>query len=691
MFRWPELQSRIHAASRRALAWMKRDDSGPVLTGPRPRGWRIAGRVAAGFVALMAVLVLVLATLDWNAMRGPVSRFLSARLDRGVRIDGDLDVALFSWTPRATVTGLVVQQPDWVKEQNTQAESFAEIEHLAVSVDLLELLTGDLVLPEFVLTRPSFRLMRDAQGRANWLADPEDSAAPPSRLPPIRHFVIEDGRLNLTDAKKKLSLEGRFASQEIEGGSQNSFQLDGKGQLNRRPFTLEVTGDPLLNVDPDQPYGFKGDVRAGDTRVIAEGSLSRPFNLGAFALDVTFSGPDLAELYELTGLALPNTPPYRIGGELTRAGHKWRFEGFDGKVGDSDVRGTINVDATNEVSYLTGEVGSRTLDFDDLGPTFGVAPSTGPGETASAEQKAEAEKAQATGRVLSDKPLDVARLRQMDADVHYRADKVISRDFPLRSADTQISLKKGVLTLNPTKLTFAQGALNGQLRIDASKDTAITDMDVRLNQLKLEQFVTRLGNPPALEGELLARAKLHGVGNSVHKAASTADGSFVVVVPHGQMRQAFAELMGINIARALLLDDRQQTEMRCAVAAFSAKDGKLTLDEFIIDTDVVQVTGEGAIDLDTERMNLKVTGHPKKFRILRIRGPITISGPISRPSVGLDARGVLAQGGLAAGLGALLAPLAAVLPFVDAGLAKDANCAALLGQSQVAEASSSKR
>ena len=227
--------------------------------------------------------------------------------------------------------------------------------------------------------------------------------------------------------------------------------------------------------------------------------------------------------------------------------------------------------------------------------------------------------------------------------------------------------------------------------IDASKDTAITDLDVRLNQLRLEEFVTRLGNPPALEGELLARARLHGVGNSVHKAASTADGSFVVVVPHGQIRQSFAELMGINIARAFLINDRQQTEMRCVVAGFTAKDGTLTLDQLVLDTDVVQVTGEGTIDLDSEKMDLKLTGHPKKLRLVRIRGPINITGPISQPSAGLDARGVLAQGGLAAGLGALLAPLAALLPFVDAGLAKDANCAALLSQPQVAEVPSSRR
>ena len=36
------------------------------------------------------------------------------------------------------------------------------------------------------------------------------------------------------------------------------------------------------------------------------------------------------------------------------------------------------------------------------------------------------------------------------------------------------------------------------------------------------------------------------------------------------------------------------------------------------------------------------------------------------------------QGGIAAALGALVAPLAAILPFVDAGLAEDANCSALL-------------
>jgi hypothetical protein len=52
------------------------------------------------------------------------------------------------------------------------------------------------------------------------------------------------------------------------------------------------------------------------------------------------------------------------------------------------------------------------------------------------------------------------------------------------------------------------------------------------------------------------------------------------------------------------------------------------------------------------------------------------------PEIGVEAGEAAGQGGLAALLGSLVAPLAAVLPFVDAGLAEDANCAALLAGRQ---------
>jgi uncharacterized protein involved in outer membrane biogenesis len=508
----------------------------------------------------------------------------------------------------------------------------------------------------------------------------------PFQLPPIRYFVISDGHVDLADVKRKLLFTGSVSSEERDttGGAQ-FFGLNGKGTLNRAPFSLQVKGDPLLNLDPDQPYDFDGHIASGSSRIDAKGSLRKPFDLGAFDVDATFAGQDMASMYYLTGLTLPNTPPYRLSGKLVREGDAYRFTNFGGKVGDSDLHGELSVDASGEKPYLKGDLASKKLDFNDLGPLIGAHPATGAAETASPAQKAQAAKSAATARVLPDAPLQVERLRQMDADVHYRADAVVSRDFPLRVAETRLSLKNGVLKLAPVSFTFARGTLKGDVQIDARKDVPVSDIDVRLTGLRLDQFMLSASGPPALEGEALARAKLHANGNSIHKAASTADGTVSVVVPRGAVRQSFAELLGINVASALgllLTDDKSQTDVRCAVANFSAKNGTMRLNQFVLDTDVVTASGEGTVDMRNERVDLAITGHPKKPQLVRVRAPITITGPLMRPSVGVQAGSALVQGGLAAGLAAVLSPLAAILPFVDPGLGKDADCGALIADAK---------
>ncbi|MDB5440610.1 MAG: AsmA family protein, partial [Caulobacteraceae bacterium] len=43
-------------------------------------------------IALLAVIILILVLFDWNWLRGPLSRFASARLHRPVAIEGNLKV-----------------------------------------------------------------------------------------------------------------------------------------------------------------------------------------------------------------------------------------------------------------------------------------------------------------------------------------------------------------------------------------------------------------------------------------------------------------------------------------------------------------------------------------------------------------------------------------------------------------------
>ena len=113
------------------------------------------------------------------------------------------------------------------------------------------------------------------------------------------------------------------------------------------------------------------------------------------------------------------------------------------------------------------------------------------------------------------------------------------------------------------------------------------------------------------------------------------------------------------------------------MADFRATKGVLNAQTIVFDTDPVIVTGDGTINLGAEQMALRVKGHPKEARLLRLSVPIRLNGTLTKPALSVDAGTAVAQGGLGALLGSVLTPVAAILPFVDVGLAEDANCAAL--------------
>jgi uncharacterized protein involved in outer membrane biogenesis len=642
-----------------------------------PRGSSYWG--IGGVLLLVAAVVLFLLIFDWNWFRGPLSRIVSDRLNREVHITGDLDVHPWSLTPSAEVHDVTVSQPDFLPKGQ-----MASAERIAVRVKLLPLFRGQQIVELIEVRSPDARLQRELSGRNNWqFGDPDKTEM--AKLPAIQHFIVSDGHIRLDDKLRKLTLEGTVnTSEHTVGPTRGSFALDGKGTLNGEPFTLKVTGAPLLHVTPDRPYPFKADLRSGSTHATADASIDRPFDLTRFGGRLTVSGPDLADVFRLTGLALPNTPPYEVSGRLRRNAARYDFDDFTGRIGDSDIAGDLYVKTDGARPYLNADIRSRKLDFDDIGPIFGLPPSTGRGETASAEQKVQARQGARTRLLLPDATLNVQRIRAMDADVKYRADSVNAPGWPLRAVSLDMVLKDGVLTADPLSFDFARGRLAGRVRLDASNARPRTDMDLRLTNAKLEDWIKfRSAGKAPIEGTLIAHAKLTGYGNSVHRAASTANGSVVLAMPSGTMRQAFAELLGINVSKGLIMllsEDPQGTPVRCAVGDFRAVNGVLQAQTLVLDTGVVVANGKGTVNLRNETMDFRIDGDSKKFRLIRLLSPITIKGPWTSPKIGVEPGPAIAQGVVGVVLGAAINPLAAIIPFIEPGGAKDADCAGLLAQ-----------
>ncbi len=625
---------------------------------------------------LVLATVLFLALFDWNLARGPIGRFASAQMHRPVSIDGDLKVHLLSWEPSATLEKLTIGNPAWAGPGHT-----LQVDKLLVQIKLTPLLRGQLILLRLEATRPDIFLRRDLQGRATWDFSGGEPKPKPLKMPPVRRFVIDDGHLVWVDDKRKLKVNATLNATERRGVANHGFELVGDGSLNGEAFLLKVLGGPLLNVDPGKPYPFDADIRSGPTRLTARGQIPKPFDLGQLTVDLTATGPDLADLHDVTGLSFPNTPPYELRARLVRNERLYTLDRLSGRFGRSDLAGMLSVDTKDKRPYLKADLRSHSLDFRDLAYLFGARPAI-PGVVTAAPKPA------GPRRLMPDATLNVDRIRNQDAEVHFAADSIHDALLPLRAMDVRVLLDHGLLVAKQVTLDLPQGRIQGQGQLDARAAIPVTDVDLRLTGARIEQLLSlkagATGASAPITGGLIGRVRLRGYGDSVHKAAATANGEVQAVVPGGEIRRAFAELLGIDLTKGLGLlfaKNQDKTEVRCAVADFTAKDGLLTANRVVFDTGPVLATGSGVVDLRKESVDFKVEGHPKQFRLVRLTAPITIRGPIlGPPKMGVETGGAITQGGFAALLATVASPLAAVLPFVDAGLAKDAACGALIAE-----------
>ncbi len=61
---------------------------------------------------------------------------------------------------------------------------------------------------------------------------------------------------------------------------------------------------------------MQGDFHSGNTRVAFSGTVSDPLNVGGIDLRLKFAGDSLRDLYDLTGVLLPETPSFSTDGRL---------------------------------------------------------------------------------------------------------------------------------------------------------------------------------------------------------------------------------------------------------------------------------------------------------------------------------------------------------------------------------------
>jgi len=428
-------------------------------------------------------------------------------------------------------------------------------------------------------------------------------------------------------------------------------------------------------VASDHPFRIHLDGRAGATHAIASGTLTNPFALRTFDLELMLSGQDMEDLYPLIGLAIPSTPPYRLKGRLKRNNDTWRYENFTGTAGDSDLGGTAQIDVGGERPFLKADLVSRRLDFDDLAGFIGAPPKTGAGESANAEQKAEAAALAARAKVLPDTPYNLTKLRAMDADVRWKAQRINSPVLPLDDMDAHLKLDAGLLRLEPLNFGVAGGDIRSTIRLDARRDTIATRLQATIRKVQLGRLFPDAKLAEQASGGISGNVDLAGTGNSVAAMLGSSDGNVGVAIGRGHVGNLIMELAGLDVAESLkfLFTGDKQIPLRCGFGDFSVGNGVMRSRALALDTTDTLIVGEGTVDLKQEQLDLLLRPRPKDISILALRSPLRIGGTFKDPSFRPDFKALGLRGAIALTLGSITPP-AALLATIETGPGKDSDC-----------------
>jgi uncharacterized protein involved in outer membrane biogenesis len=657
-------------------------------------GRRIAIILAIVFLVPLAALVALVVVVQSAWAERWVEARASAALHREVNID---TIRLhFGWPPTVTFARLRIANPSWA-----QTRELVDAKDLSAQVMVPPLFAGKVIVP-YLEARSAVAGLEMNGDRASWRFGGE-SANGPSRLT-LGIVKLADGRIRFAWPDQKTDLDIVTKGSLGEGGE---LQATASGRFRGDEAKASAR---IPHLDPQNagagPIDFSGEATAGRTHVSAQGMFQIPGDVMDFQL--TLAGATLKDLNHLVQILLPDTPPYSVQGHLIHHGNDWTFDGFKGKVGNSDLHGSVLYRTGGKRPFLRGDLHSALLDFQDLGPLIGAPPGTGPGKVANAEQRAKSAEREAKNEILPHTEFSVEHWNVMDADVRLESKRIARpHAVAVESLDTHIILNDALLRLDPLDFGYAGGHIKSVVDIDGRKNPVQGHMDADVQGLQLaklfpegnngrdggdgttEPKAAKAASPATMNavkealGTLYGRAKLDGTGRSVAELLGTSNGRLTLAVNGGQVSDLLVNLLELDIRDVLMLlgTKNKKVELRCAVGGFAVKDGVMDPQAFVVDTEDSQVDIGGSLSLADESLDLKIHPLPKDPSFFSLRTPIDLEGPMRHPKVHLHKGPIAARIAGAIALG-VVNPALAILPFVDNGPGKDSDCGRLLAEAR---------
>jgi uncharacterized protein involved in outer membrane biogenesis len=458
----------------------------------------------------------------------------------------------------------------------------------------------------------------------------------------------------LKDAPQALALQLTARTetppaQEAEGGNRWGLAATGEGTWNDEPVRFDMRAAAALPLN-EGAFGADLDLkgRLKSAEVTFNGSVNDLVRLQGLSGTVSASGQSLGELSSIPGLALPATPPYRLEGKVTRNGTVTNLDVGTADVGSSSLKARLEYESAGATPVLRGTMDASRLVLTDLAPSIGA----GAG---------------------SPRDFNLKLLRAMNADVGIDFNKLDLGTKvlkPLHGVKARLFLEGGTLRMEQIAGDLAGGGLTGSIVLDASgsDEASAFEASLRWEGVDLKNWLNVGAGGYLVAGRFRGETLLKAKGNSAMAIVRGLDGTVKGRIDGGLVSHQLVELAGLDLAEALgvTLTGDKPLALNCALVDFTAHQGTLRSNLFLLNTSDTLFFVQGTLGLASQRLNLRLVQSPHDWSPISLRAPVTIGGTLKNPVLGIDPAPAAVKM-LSSIVMAAVTPIAALLPLVDVG------------------------
>jgi uncharacterized protein involved in outer membrane biogenesis len=464
----------------------------------------------------------------------------------------------------------------------------------------------------------------------------------------LGHRIPELGPLsalaNIGDNQKKVSVESiqlrlgdkdnpvvqvtghikdLFAMEGVKGDGQ--LHLDGSrfaafADFDKLPELGPLTGQLKIS-DSDGSLGIDSlQIESAKPELLSlkvEGSYDNFKDPSTLLLESSLTAQDLKLIGALFDRKWPAIGPVQLNSEIKKSGKGKEFN-ITLTARETEVESKIDALFNTKPMRISGNIKARKMLFWEL---------------LQKESDGKKKKPAKKEPVFSHEPIDFDWLKKVDVDVAIEIESFAREQFLADSAQFQVKVKSGLLSISPARFVYAKGKLEMDFELDGREHPRLTfsafgeHLDAH-RALDIQEYKEQLNTDVNIEMSFSTS------GLTSHEMAANSQGSIYITMQNGKIAAPLIDLIFWDVAGWVWhkTTEKRYYDFDCGVADYSIEEGVISTKAFILDAQNVTITGGGTIDLGGEKVDYFFLPKKKSLYVKKA-DPVNIEGPLNDPEV----------------------------------------------------------